>query len=84
MQPEQLRKLIGLNVKRLRERLGWSQADLASALDISQQRVSQIEHGIAAIPSDLLARLSLVLRVKPETLVMVHRENPKKVAEAVG
>lgn len=41
---------IGPRIRRLRERRGWSQTDLANALGWSRQRVNNLETGDVAEP----------------------------------
>jgi Zn-dependent peptidase ImmA (M78 family) len=49
-----------------RESRGLSQIDLAHLLNVTQGRVSKIEHGLLEVPPDLLTRLSSVIQYPEE------------------
>ncbi len=64
-----LARAIGKVVRRSRDGLGWSQADLAEQVDTSVEFVSMLERG-ARMPSvPTLVRLAKALRVSVDELV---------------
>jgi transcriptional regulator with XRE-family HTH domain len=64
-----LARAIGKVVRRSRDGLGWSQADLAEQVDTSVEFVSMLERG-ARMPSvPTLVRLAKTLRVSVDELV---------------
>jgi len=62
-------KRIGQNVKRRRERRGWTQAELASKIGIHRISVARLEAGGKGPSWALLERLARALRVKPGRLL---------------
>lgn len=58
---------IGPKISRIREMRGMKQEVLATALGVSQQTVSNIEHS-AEIEADLLAQVAEILGVTPEAI----------------
>lgn len=60
---------VGENVKRMRLEKGWSQEDLAEAVQVSRPMICQIERG-SKVPSVMLARdIAEVLGCRLEDLV---------------
>lgn len=57
------REELGRRIGALRQRRGWSQMQLADALDVAQSAVSRIESGERSVDSIELARIADVLRV---------------------
>jgi transcriptional regulator with XRE-family HTH domain len=47
--PNTLSKKLGQRVKSLREKKGWTQADMAEHLGMERGQISEIEHGRRAI-----------------------------------
>ena len=69
-----LADVVGINVRRLRDNLGWSQSDLARnaqefGLRWTQSVVSSIEKGTRVLDLDELLLLCLVLKVTPDSLL---------------
>jgi transcriptional regulator with XRE-family HTH domain len=62
-------KMIGQNVKRRRERLGWTQGELADKVGIHRISVARIEAGAKGPSWSLFERLARALRVKPGRLL---------------
>ena len=60
-----IRTTVGENLKRLREKAGLSQAELAELADLSKNFISYIENGIYGISDKTLAGLSNALGVEP-------------------
>lgn len=57
------REELGRRIGAVRQRRGWSQMQLADALDVAQSAVSRIEGGERSVDSIELARIADVLRV---------------------
>ena len=60
-----LDKLMGQNLKRMREERGWSQEQLAEMIDTDRRYISAVENG-RGIGESLLDRLCKVLEVAEE------------------
>ncbi|NLF40681.1 DUF4065 domain-containing protein [bacterium] len=60
---------IGRRMRKLRERLGMSQHDLATQLALPRPSVSQIENGERKVSVDELVRIGRVLNVSTEVLL---------------
>ena len=60
---EDLRILLGRNIKRYRKHKGFSQEQLAEIIGVSVKHLSTIENGSAFISADLLQRLAETLDV---------------------
>ncbi len=69
LDPLQLRKLYGENVKALRLELGLTQQELADRLKISQPYVAKIEAGLAWPYALTFSRIADVLGVIPSVLL---------------
>lgn len=63
-----LRKLVGKNVRQLRQQRGWSQEDLAFEADLDRTYVSGVERGVRNPTVVVIARLAAALKVAPEML----------------
>jgi len=67
---EQMPKVIGVRVKAARERLGWSQAELARQLGASAYGVNLLEHGGTPSPrADRIYALAKLLGVTSDYLL---------------
>jgi transcriptional regulator with XRE-family HTH domain len=80
MTESDLRTMLGINLKRFRTVMGFSQAKLAELLDLSPNFVSELETGKRWFSSDTLTNLAGILGVevyeffRPEAL---PPENPE-------
>ncbi|MBS1638364.1 MAG: helix-turn-helix transcriptional regulator [Bacteroidetes bacterium] len=54
---------VGLNIKRIRETCGYSQAYMASMIDVSQKTFSNIENNLSHPGMDVLEQIAKVLSV---------------------
>jgi transcriptional regulator with XRE-family HTH domain len=61
--------IIGKNVKRRRERRGWTQFELAAKVRIHRISLARLEAGGKGPSWALLERLARALRVKPSRLL---------------
>lgn len=62
-------KIIGQNVKRLRQRRGWTQEALARKTGLHRVSLAQIERGAKGPSLEMLERLAGAFRVKPGRLL---------------
>ena len=75
MNEQELRKLLSVNIKRFRNRRGWSQAKLADKLDISTNFLSDIETQKGWVSPLTLVKLASALDIevyelfKPENAI---------------
>lgn len=59
---------LGLNIKKARLKLNYTQAYLGELLDISEHRISQIECGKCNLTLKTLNKIINILNIKPEKL----------------
>jgi len=64
MDEESLRNLLSQNIKRYRQRKGWSQAKLAEKMDISTNYLSDIETKRGWVSAFSLAKLATALEIE--------------------
>lgn len=69
MQKQELRELVGQNIRARRIELELTQGELAGKIRITQAYLSQIENGIRSIDVDLLAPMAEALRTTPTALL---------------
>ena len=65
---EDIRILVGKNIKRLRAQRGISQMTLAAQANLTHNFINEIENGRKWISSDSLAKLAGALDTEPYTL----------------
>lgn len=81
MDEESLRGLLSLNIKRFRQRKGWSQAKLAEKMEISTNYLSDIETKRGWVSPFSLAKLANALEIevfelfKPQESVSLDVKN---------
>lgn len=63
-----MRRVIGANVRRLRNQRGLTQERLAELIDSDQPYVSEIEGGLVNLTADILQALAIALGVTPRDL----------------
>jgi transcriptional regulator with XRE-family HTH domain len=59
-----IRKVVGGNIRALREAVGWSQEKLAIRSKLSSDYIGRLERGNANIGIDALSRIAKALKVK--------------------
>jgi predicted transcriptional regulator len=69
MQPEDVRQLLGGNVRARRKELGKTQVDLAGALGVSQAYIAAIEAGTSWPRVGTFAKLAESLQTSPSALL---------------
>ncbi len=62
-------KIIAINVRRIRESYGWTQADLAEEMKRPQPRVSEIEVASHPITTDTIDKICDALGIDQRTLL---------------
>lgn len=65
---DKLRISIGQRVRRLRQDRGWTQTQLAEALGLSQNRLSEIEHGKGSFTAEQLLAILKVFNVSLDSV----------------
>jgi len=80
------KELIGVRLKRLRQRRKLSQEALAEKVGISSKYVSSIERGKENPTLDIMIKLAHTLGVEMEELFAISHEesNPKKLRELIN
>lgn len=66
------RKVVGNNVRALREQLGISQEELGFRSNLDRTYVSGVERGVPNPTVIVLARLATALGVEPSALLETH------------
>lgn len=64
-----IQRVMGDNVRRLRERRGWTQDQLATRSDLHVTYISGIERGRRNVTIDVVARVADALKVRPGELL---------------
>lgn len=66
---EQIRHHVAVNVRRARERQGFSQAELAARVGMSRPMITRIENAQSSVSMLTFAKLCNALSVKPAALL---------------
>jgi transcriptional regulator with XRE-family HTH domain len=74
MDGQAIKDTLGKNIKILRARRGFSQADLAEKADLSIPFLSNIERGIKYPQPDMLSKIANALGVKVNELFITNLE----------
>lgn len=64
-----LKKIVAINVRRLRHEKGWTQEDLADRVGLSARYVGQIERAQASMTISVLGRIANAFKVDAAELV---------------
>jgi len=67
----EINKRVGLNIRKCREKKGWSQEQLAFEADLHRAYIGQIERGEKNIGLTNLEKIAKALVIKPEVLLKV-------------
>ena len=67
--PSPTRRLFAKNLRQEREKLGWSQEELAEASGLHRTYVGSVERGERNISIDNIERLAIALGVTPASLM---------------
>lgn len=68
-----IRRLLGRNLRRLREAKGWSQEELGFEADMHRTYISGIERGVRNPTVVIVGRLAATLGVQPAKLLETGR-----------
>lgn len=82
MGKQNLRKILGYNVKYYRYMIGYTQEQLAEKTDLSPRYISDIENEKGNIALDNIGVLADVLRV--EAYLLLQKQEPKKLPKRVN
>ena len=69
----EIRKQVGLNVRRLREARGLSQEELAFEAELHRTYISGVERGVRNPTVTVLAKIAQGLKVSPDQLLRTAR-----------
>lgn len=61
-------KIIGGNIKKLRESLGINQSSIAHFLGVDQSLISKVENGERSLSADMLYKLACLFGVSVDTI----------------
>jgi transcriptional regulator with XRE-family HTH domain len=76
---------IGQRVQQRRQRLGWTQEDLAHASKVRQATISRIEQGQRKNPgADVIRRLARALGVTSDWLIGMYEDDDQEDGEPAG
>jgi transcriptional regulator with XRE-family HTH domain len=64
-----IKKLVGLNLRHMREKKGWSQDRLSEETGMHRTYISGIERGVRNPTIEVIHRLSTALHVEPASLL---------------
>lgn len=67
--------MLSKNIRSLREKFGYTQAQVANYLGITASAVNQYENDARPIPTDVVSKLSLLFSVEEYDL---YQENPQQ------
>jgi transcriptional regulator with XRE-family HTH domain len=72
----------GTDLRKARRQRGWTQAELAARLDVTQAYVCLLERDRRAVPKRLAQRLATILKLSPSTLPLQAARSSLNVDEA--
>ena len=75
-----IRRRLGLTVKELRGKKGWSQEELGFETDLHRTYISGIERGVRNPTITVLARIAAALGVTPSRLLKGRERRGRKRA----
>ena len=70
-------KVFGQILKKYRNKLGYTQAEIAEKLGISEKYVSRVETGIGGINKETLTKCMNILGISPNTMYKEFINNPR-------
>ena len=80
---EELARLVGFNIKRLRQRKGLSQEEMAEMLSLSKNYISLLENGIKFPSADTLSKLSSVLDTECSVFFVDSASDAKNISSRI-
>lgn len=81
MKTQNIRKVLGVNVKYYRFLIGYTQEQLAEKCELSPRYISDIENFKGNIPIDTLENIAKYLKIEPYLLIKEqgHHTSQKRV-----
>lgn len=81
MKTQNIRKVLGVNVKYYRFLIGYTQEQLAEKCELSPRYISDIENFKGNVPIDTLENIAKYLKVEPYLLIKEqgHHTSQKRV-----
>ena len=81
MKTQNIRKVLGVNVKYYRFLIGYTQEQLAEKCELSPRYISNIENFKGNIPIDTLENIAKYLKIEPYLLIKEqgHHTSQKRV-----
>ena len=78
MSQDRLAHHIGAQIKRLRERRGWTQTALADKVDLHRVSLAQLERGAKRPSLDMLERLAKALDIEVRDFLPASKRRQSK------
>ena len=78
LQKERSRKMLGENIKKIRQKKGYTQEEVANRLHVTRQTISKWEKNYSVPDADLLVRLAEILEVPTSELLSGEVELEEK------
>ena len=72
-----INKIIGENIRTLRENAGFTQSSLANFIEVDQSLISKVEKGERSLSADMLEKLSALFGVTMEQIETPDVETSK-------
>lgn len=66
---DDLRKILAVNILKLRRERGWTQEELADRVGLSSRYIGQLERWKASASVTVLGRLAVAFQVEPTELI---------------
>ncbi len=63
-----IKKIVGLNIKKYRKNLGKTQEQLSELIDVTSKHLSKVEQGQRFPSPELIEKLSIALKISPPAL----------------
>jgi len=82
MEPDKLREILSINIKKERKKLGLTQEKLAEIADLSSQTINDIEGCRMWVSDKTMSRLAWVLHVEAYQLLVPANPNETPAMEA--
>ena len=71
---QEINVILGENIKRERERAGYTQERFSEMIDMTTKNLSSVERGLAGVSLKILRRICDVLKVSADDLLFGQRE----------
>lgn len=71
---KEMNVILGMNIQRERERMGWTQEKFSEMIDMGEKNLSSIECGAKGVSLSTLLKICNTLHVSSDTLLFEQRE----------